>query len=142
MADMPLALVEALQANHPEHHITEYESRWRGFLIFARNGTYEGESHSITAMGTGEVSTGRFIDYVLHDREGRLRHGLRMRTWPGGSVSRPAESVRAEGGAFRLRPRGRRSVEPWRDSVRLDAQEGASLNMTAVAVGGGRSDRS
>ncbi|PZQ62620.1 MAG: hypothetical protein DI570_09970 [Phenylobacterium zucineum] len=82
MAEMPHELVEALQARHREHMITEYEARWWGFMMFARTGSYEGDEYSVAANGTGDVFTETLVAYVLQDRAGRERHGLKRPTWP------------------------------------------------------------
>ena len=81
MAAMPEDLIQALTAAHAEHEITEYEARWWGFLMFARNDAYEGGHYTIKVGGTDDVLTQRFIDYVLQDRDGRKRHGLKAPAW-------------------------------------------------------------
>ena len=83
MADMPDDRIEALRDAHPEHGITEYEARWWGFLMFARSDSYDGDQYTTPVGGTSETLTQRFIDYVLQDRDGRKRHGLKERSWPG-----------------------------------------------------------
>ncbi len=82
MAEMPNSAVEALQAAHPQHEITEQEARWWGYLILARTGGYEGEAFTVPVGGAGEVWEQRFLDYVLEDRSSSARVGLRRRAWP------------------------------------------------------------
>jgi hypothetical protein len=83
MTEMPAELVEALQAAHAEHRITEREARWWGYLMFARNEAYEGESYTIKVL-TGEEVTHHFLPYVLQGRAGDDRVGMVRRPWPDG----------------------------------------------------------
>ena len=85
MAAMPDDQVAALVAAHPEHHITEREARWWGYLMFARIEAYEGETYVIKVM-TGEAASHRFLSYVLEGRAGDDRHGIVRRPWPDGGI--------------------------------------------------------
>jgi len=82
MAEMPAELVKALQDAQAEHNITEYEARWWGFMMFARNDAYEGDEFKVPIGGMNDVFHQTFIGYVLQDRESRKRHGLPMPAWP------------------------------------------------------------
>lgn len=82
MAEMPGHAIEALQAAHPAHRITEREARWWGYLVLARTGSYEGEAFTVPVGGTGEAWTQRFLDFVLEDRGSDARLGLVRKPWP------------------------------------------------------------
>lgn len=85
MTAMPAARVEALQAAHAEHRITEREARWWGYLMFARTEAYDGEAYTIKVM-TGEEVTQSFLPYVLQGRAGDDRVGIVRRPWPDGGI--------------------------------------------------------
>ena len=87
MAEMPIQLVEALQAAHAEHRITEREARWWGFLQFARTDAYEGESCPITVNGTAEEHTSAFLAYTLQGRAADERFGIVRGAWPDMTVA-------------------------------------------------------
>lgn len=82
MAEMPAQLVEALRTQHPEHHITEYEARWWGFLQFARTGAYEGQAFVTVVNGTDEELVERFVPYTLDVRSADRNARLVRRPWP------------------------------------------------------------
>lgn len=82
MTEMPDELVRALQAAHLDEMITEYEARWWGFLQFARTGSYEGDTYTITVNGTGEKVTDTFLGYTRSVRLSDERAGLVRKPWP------------------------------------------------------------
>ena len=88
MTEMPIEQVEALQAAHAEHGITEREARWWGYLQFARTGAYDGETFVIPVPSTGEEIVLRFLPYVLADRASDLRIGLVRQAWPDSGYDR------------------------------------------------------
>ena len=88
MSDMPAEQVAALKAAHAEHNITEFEARWWGFLVYARNENYEATAYTIKMSGTDETVTQTFIGYVLADRAANHRVGLVRADWPDGGLTR------------------------------------------------------
>lgn len=82
MTDMPADLAARLQSLYAEHHITEREARWWGYLMFAKTDDYAPTEFTIKVTGTGEEVTQRFLPYVLEDRAGCARFGLVRKAWP------------------------------------------------------------
>lgn len=97
MTDMPAERVAALQAAHAEHHITPYEARWWGFLVYARSESYEADHYTIKMAGTDETVTQTFIGYVLAERAANQRVGLVRGDWPDGGLTRTVREARAGG---------------------------------------------
>ncbi len=82
MTEMPSALVEQLRGAYPEHHITEHEARWWGFLQYARTQAYEGDRFVIKINGTNEEVVQSFLPYVLMGRNADRNAGLVRKVWP------------------------------------------------------------
>ena len=82
MTEMPADLVTQLREAHPDHHITEHEARWWGFLQFARTDASEGDTFVIKVGGTNEEVVQSFLPYVLVGRNADRNAGLVRKTWP------------------------------------------------------------
>ena len=82
MEAMPAEGVHALQAEFPEHKITEQEARWWGYLNFARTECYEGTSFVIPVNGKDEGITWDFLNYTLTGRKADQVAGLVRKPWP------------------------------------------------------------